>query len=192
MSKVKARMSMSVDGFIAGPDASQDNPLGTNGLKLHDWIFDNPNQENSLLPGIKEGTGAAIIGYNMYYEAIPHWDGTGPLGDDIPCFVLAAEDKVPKKAPAAFTFVTDGIESALKKARAAAGNKDVWVGGGANAIQQYIQAQLLDELKLDIVPVLLGGGTPMFGELGRFMEVDKREVRDESNVTHFTYHFKKA
>jgi len=192
MSKVKARMSMSVDGFVAGPDASQDNPLGTNGLKLHDWIFDNPNQENILLPGIKENTGAAIIGYHMYYEAIPHWGGTGPLGDDIPCFVLTHEDKVPENAPAAFTFVTDGIESALEKARAVAGDKDVWVGGGAHAIQQYIQAQLLDELKLDIVPILLGGGTSMFGELGRFMEVEKLEVHDEANVTHFTYHFKKA
>ena len=163
---------MSVDGFVAGPDASQDNPLGTNGLKLHDWMFDNPNQENNLLPELKESTGAAIIGYNMYYEAIPHWGGTGPLGDDIPCFVLTAEGKVPKNAPAA--------------------DKDVWVGGGANAIQQYIQAQLLDELRLDIVPILLGGGTSMFGELGQFMEVDKLEVHDEPNAIHFTYRFEKA
>lgn len=192
MSKVKARMSVSIDGFVAGPNASQDNPLGTNGLRLHDWIFDNPNQENILLPEFKETTGAAIIGYNMYYEAIPHWGGTGPFGDDIPCFVLTQQDKVPESAPAVFTFVTDGIESALEKARAVAGSKDVWVGGGANAIQQYIKAGLLDELRLDIVPVLLGGGTSMFGELGAFVEVEKAEVTDEPAVIHCTYRFKKV
>jgi len=192
MGKVKARMSISIDGFVAGPNASQDNPLGTNGLKLHDWMFDNPKQENALFPELKETTGAAIIGYHMYYEAIPHWGGTGPLGDDPPCFVLTREDKVPENAPAAFTFVTDGIESALEKARTVAGNKDVWIGGGANAIQQYLKAGLLDELKLDVVPVLLGGGTSMFGEIGKFMEVEKVEVSDEPDVTHFTCRFKKA
>jgi dihydrofolate reductase len=192
MTKVKSRMSMSVDGYVAGPEASQDNPLGTNGLKLHDWMFDNPTQENILLPGIKETTGAAIVGYNMYYEAIPHWNNTGPLGDDIPCFVLTSEDKVPEDAPKAFTFITDGIESALEQAKQAAGDKDVWVGGGANTIQQYMKAGLLDELKLDIVPILLGGGTSMFGELGEYMGLNKIEVNDEPGVTHFTYHCKKA
>lgn len=190
MTKVVAHMSMSVDGFIAGPDASQANPLGTNGLKLHDWMFANPRQENSQAPELKATTGAAIIGYNMYYEAIPHWGGTGPLGDDLPCFVLTEEGKVPDDAPTAFTFVTDGIESALEKAKAAAGGKNVWIGGGAHAIQQYIKADLLDELRLHIVPILLGGGTPMFGELGTFIELDKVEVHDEPDVTHFTYRFK--
>lgn len=192
MSKTTAQMSMSVDGFIAGPDPSQDNPLGTNGERLHDWIFDNPKQENSLAIAVTKTTGAAIIGYNMYYEAIPYWEGTGPLGDDIPAFVLCAPDKVPQDAPKVFTFVTDGIESALAKAQAAAKGKDVWIGGGANAIQQYIKAGLLDELHLHVVPLLLGGGTPMFGELGKFMKLDKVEVTDEPGVTHFTYRFKKA
>jgi dihydrofolate reductase len=191
MGKVMAQMSMSVDGFISGPNPSQDNPLGTNGERLHDWIFDNPNQENSQAIDLKQNTGAAIIGYNMYYEAIPHWDGTGPLGDDIRCFVLTEEDKVPESAPAAFTFVTSGIESALEKAQAAAGDKNVWIGGGANTIQQYIKAGLLDELQLNVVPILLGGGTSMFGEIGEFMELEKTEVKDEPNVAHFVYRFKK-
>lgn len=192
MTRVRVRISMSVDGFIAGPDASQENPLGTNGLKLHDWIFDNPKQENSVAPEYIATSGAAIIGYNMYYEAIPHWDGTGPLGDDIPCFVLTEEDKVPAEAPAAFRFVTTGVEDALAQAKEAAGDKDIWVGGGANAIQQFIKAGLLDELRLDVVPVLLGSGTSLFGELGEFMELEKGEVTDEPGVTHFTYTFKKA
>lgn len=184
---------MSVDGYVAGPNPNQDNPLGTNGLKLHDWIFDNPGKAGRAYPEtLKKDTGAAIIGYNMYYEAIPHWGGTGPLGDDIPCFVLAEEDKVPENAPKAFTFVTDGIESALERAKAVAGDKSVWVGGGANTIQQYLKAGLLDELQLHIVPILLGGGVSMFGELGDFIELDKVEVKDEPDVTHFTYRFKKA
>lgn len=192
MAKVKSHMSMSVDGFVAGPNPSQANPLGTNGLKLHDWIFNNPDNENVQAIDLKKNTGAAIIGYNMYYEAIPHWEGTGPLGDAVPCFVLTEESKVPEDAPKAFTFVTDGIESALEKASAAAGGEDVWIGGGANTIQQYIKAGLLDELQLHVVPILLGGGTSMFGELGDFMELDKVAVKDEPGVTHFTYRFKKA
>ena len=178
---------MSIDGFVAGPNASQTNPVGTNGLKLHDWMVDNPNEENWGADKLKQDTGAAIIGYNMYYEAIPHWDNTGPLGDDIPCFVLTEDGKVPESAPAAFTFVTDGIESALAQAKAAAGDKDVWIGGGASAIQQYLKAGLLDELRLHVVPIILGGGTSMFGEMGVFIELEKVAVEDESDVTHFTF-----
>lgn len=191
MTKITAQMSMSLDGFIAGPDPSQDNPLGTNGEKLHDWIFNNPDQENTLSISLKKNTGAAIIGYNMYFEAIPYWEGTGPLGDDIPTFVLTTQENIPQDAPKAFIFVTDGIESALGQARTVAGSKDIWIGGGANTVQQYIKAGLLDELHIHIVPLLLGGGTSMFGELGEFIELDKVEVKDEPSVTHLTYRFKR-
>jgi len=177
---------MSLDGFVAGPDASQDNPMGTNGDKLHEWMFNNPDQANDFAADLKKTTGAAIIGYNMYYEAIPHWGGTGALGDDIPNYVLTEASKVPQDAPRAFTFVTDGIESALKQAQAAAGDKDVWIGGGANTIQQYLKAGLLDELHLSVVPVLLGGGVSLFGTLGQFMELEKTEAKDQPGVTHFT------
>lgn len=192
MSKIKSHISMSLDGFVAGPNPSQDNPLGTNGERLHDWIFDNPNHENSTAIAMKKDTGAAIIGYNMYYEAIPYWDNTGPLGDDIPCFVLTEADKVPQNAPKAFRFVTDGIECALHQAKEVAGDKDVWIGGGPNTIQQYLKAGLLDEFQLHIVPILLGGGVSMFGELGECMELRKVAVEDEPGVTHFTFRFKKA
>jgi dihydrofolate reductase len=191
MAKVKSHMSMSIDGYISGPDPSQDNPLGTNGERLHDWIFNNPDKENTLSKTIKADTGAAIIGYTMYYEAIPHWDG-GPLGDSVPTFVLTTPDKVPQDASRTFTFVTEGIESALAQAKAAAAGKDIWIGGGANTIQQYIKAGLLDELQLHIVPILLGGGTLLFGELGEYIVPEKVEVKDEPEVTHFTYRFKKA
>src|SRR5690606_5268973 len=104
---------------------------------------------------LKATAGAAIIGYSMYHEAIPHWGGTGPLGPDVPTFVLTTPDKIPQDAPPVFTFVTNGIESALDQAKKAAGDKDVWIGGGANTIQQYIKAGLLDELQLHVVPILL-------------------------------------
>jgi dihydrofolate reductase len=189
MGKVTTQMSMSLDGFIAGPDASQDNPIGTNGDRLHDWMFDNPDKQNELSEALKKNTGAAIIGYNVYYEAIPHWGGTGPLGDAVPTFILAEEDKVTQDVPKVFTFVTDGIESALRQAKAVAGDKDVWIGGGANTVRQYMKAGLLDELHLSIVPILLGGGTRMFDESGEFMRLEKAEVKDEPDVTHFTYRF---
>ena len=190
MGKVMAHMSMSLDGFVTGPNPSQDNPLGSNGERLHDWIFDNPAQENSQAVELKKTTGAAITGYNMYYEAIPYWDGTGPLGDDIPTFILTEMDKVPQDTPTVFTFVTDGIESALQQAQATAGEKDVWIGGGANTVQQYVQTGLLDELHIHLVPLLLGGGTSLFGELGTYMELEKSDVRDEPGVTHFIFRFK--
>ena len=187
MTKVKSHMSMSLDGYIAGPHPSQDNPLGTNGLMLHDWMFESPQIEQETVGVLKGTTGAAIIGYNMYYEAIPHWGGTGPFGDNIPTFVLTKPEDVPQNAPKVFTFVTDGIESALQQAKAVAGDKDIWVGGGANTIQQCLKAGLLDELHLHVVPILLGGGTSMFGELGEFIKLEKTKVKDEPGVTHFIF-----
>lgn len=190
MGKVVAQISMSLDGFIAGPDASQENPIGTNGDKLHEWIFDNPERENAFASSLKKSAGAAIIGYNMYYEAIPHWGGTGALGPDIPNFVLTEAGKVPEDASKVFTFVTEGIESALEQAQAAANGKDVWVGGGGKTIQQYLKAGLLDELHIHLVPVLLGGGTTLFGKLGKFIDLKKVEVKDEPHATHFIFRFK--
>lgn len=190
MSKVVVQMSMSVDGFIAGPNPAPDNPLGTNGTKLHDWMFSKPDKGNVLSETLKKDTGAAIIGYTMYREAIPYWGGTGPLGDDIPTFVLTKPENVPQDAPKVFTFVTDGIESALKQAKTAAGDQNVWVGGGANTVQQYLKARLLDELHLHVVPILLGGGTSLFGELGEFMELEKVSAKDAKAVTHLMYRFK--
>jgi dihydrofolate reductase len=187
MGKVLAQMSMSLDGFVTGPDPSQNNPLGTNGERLHDWIFANPDGENTQAIALKKTTGAAIIGYNMYFEAIPYWEGTGPLGDEIPTFVLTEKDTAPQDAPAVFTFVTDGIESALEKAQVVAGDKDVWIGGGANTIRQYLKANLLDELHIHLISLLLGGGTSLFGSLNEYIELEKISVQDEPGVTHLIY-----
>lgn len=192
MNKLIAHMSISLDGYIAGPHPTPDNPLGDHGLKLHDWIFKNPNKEHETMESLERDTGAIIMGRIMYDESLPWWHGSGPLGDGVPCFVLTEKGSEPEAAANVFTFVTDGIERALELANTAAGAKNIFINGGANTIQQYIKAGLLDELTLHIVPILLGGGTSLFGSLGAYLELEKIAVQDEEHVTHITYRFKRA
>lgn len=123
----------------------------------------------------------------MYDESLPWWDGSGPLGDDKPCFVLTKKGTEPKEAGKMFTFVAGGIEKALEQARAAAGDEDILINGGADTIQQYLKAGLVDELHLHIVPMLLGGGTSLFGSLGEYLELEKVNVKDDKDVTHLMY-----
>jgi dihydrofolate reductase len=182
-------MSMSLDGFIAGPNPAPNNPLGDNGLQLHEWYESSSNHDFGK--NVEGDTGAIIMGSVMYHESLPWWHGTGPLGDDVPCFVLAEQGHEPRDAAGIFTFVTGGIEEALKRAKAAAGNKDVLINGGANTIQQYIKAGLIDEMYIHIVPILLGGGTGLFGALGEYIELEKITVADEKEVTHLAYRFKR-
>lgn len=184
--KVIAHMSMSVDGYIAGPNQTPDNALGNHGSRLHDWFLKKPAHKHAAIENPKSKTGAVIIGQTMYHNSVPHWRSGGPVGT-IPTFVLTSPEHVPGDAHEVFTFVTDGIQSALKQAMAVAGDKDIWIGGGAHTVQSYLKAGLLDELQLHVVPVLLGGGTSMFGELGQFIELNKLEVTDEPGVTHFTF-----
>ena len=126
----------------------------------------------------------------MYDESLPWWDGTGPQGDAVPCFVLTKKGTEPKDAAKVFTFVTEGIKDAFEQAKAAAGDKDVLVNGGANTIQQYVKAGMVDELRISLVPILLGGGTSLFGSLGEYIELEQVESRDEKVVTHLTYRLK--
>lgn len=190
MSKLVTQMSMSLDGFIAGPNPAPGNPIGANGLRLHEW-YDKPG-EHDFGKDIEADTGAIIMGSVMYYESLPWWHGSGPLGDSVPCFVLTEKGSEPKDAASMFTFVTDGIEEALRRAKAVAGDRDVLINGGANTIQQYIKAGLVDEMYIHIVPILLGGGTSLFGTLGEYMELEKVSVTDEKEVTHLTYRFKRS
>jgi dihydrofolate reductase len=190
MSKLIVQMSMSLDGFIAGPNPAPDNPLGDNGLRLHAW-YEQPG-DHDFGKNVEGDTGAVIMGSVMYYESLPWWHGTGPLGDDVPCFVLTEPSRVPKEAAKAFTFVSEGIEEALRLAKAAAGDKDVLINGGANTIQQYIKAGLVDEMYIHVLPLLLGGGTNLFGALGECIPLEKVSVHDEKGVTHLTYRFKRT
>lgn len=179
---------MSLDGFVAGPSASLDEPLGQGGERLHEWLFATRAwRESHGGEGGERGTdsdvveeavgraGATIMGRRMFsggegpWERDPNadawWGDEPPFGH--PVFVLTHHPREPleKAGGTTFTFVTDGIESALEQARAAAGSKDVAIAGGADVAQQYLNAGLLDELQVHVAPVLLGGGVRLFDRL---------------------------
>src|SRR6185436_18489539 len=175
----------SLDGFVAGPSQSLENPLGIGGMRLHEWVFPLtawramqglPGGEvNESTPVIEESLaniGAVIMGRNMFGGHPGPWDATKPWsgwwGKDppyhAPVFVLTHHPREPlvMEGGTTFTFVTDGIESALAEARRAAGDKDVSLAGGARAAQQYLNAGLVDEMHLHVSPILLGGGERLF------------------------------
>jgi dihydrofolate reductase len=191
MGKVFLDMSMSLDGFIAGPkdDNKPDRELEALEI-LHDWMFRGKTereveewQEANFAP-----VGAIIIGRRTFDL------GVGPWGDNptfhAPCFVLSedAQETIVKQGGTTYSFVTDGIESALEKAQAAAGSKDIRVLGGANAAQQYLKAGLLDELRLQLVPILLGEGIRLFEHVGsEQIELERTQVIEAPGVTHLTF-----
>lgn len=181
MPKLRAHnISVSVDGFMAGPDQSLENPLGVGGEALHEWIFpstatgkhvDPKGADADFLRRRTEGVGATIMGRNMFGPVRGDWTDTawtGWWGDEPPfhhpVFVLTRypREAVSMAGGTTFHFVTDGIASALEKAYVAADGADVVLGGGASAIDQYLQAGLLDELHLAIVPIVLGRGERLF------------------------------
>lgn len=164
MGKVVLEITMSLDGYVAGPNISTKQPLGEDGTLLHDWIFgDKTDIDQQLLDESMQSYGAVILGRHTYDTAIEEaWEGTSPF--TIPAFVLSKD--IPAKAIAGFTFINTGINSALAHTRAIAGNKNVWIMGGANVAQQYIKAGLTDELNIHIAHVLLGKGTKLFDDTG--------------------------
>ena len=208
MSKVKFEITMSLDGFVAGPNPSVEDPLGEGGERLHEWAIKLASwRESHGRSGGETGTddelmkesiaanGAVIMGRRMF-------GGGGPWGDDpwqgwwgddppfhMPVFVLTHHEREPLTlGDTTFTFVTDGIESALDQARAAAGDKYVQLSGGAEAGQQYLRAGLLDELHLHVAPVLLGSGTKLFDERGPGLPgLEPTRVIDSPAATHITY-----
>src|SRR6476619_1694049 len=207
MSKLKLTITMSLDGYVAGPDQSLEQPLGAGGEELHDWLVplkafgESHGQEagevNARTPfaeGILAGAGATIMGRNMFGRGPGPWDESwkGWWGDDPPyhnpVFVLTHHPREPlqMQGGTTFHFVTDGIESALEQARAAAGEKDVSLGGGASVAQQYLAAGLLDEVVLSVVPILLGGGARLFEDVGD-AKLEQVESVAAPGVTHIRY-----
>lgn len=201
---------MSVDGFVAGPNPSVEEPLGEGGERLHEWVFKlaawrephgreggEVNASSEVLEQMTAGVGATIMGRNMF------GGGPGPWGEDpwrgwwgeeppfhMPVFVLTHHEREPlaMEGGTTFAFVTEGIERALELAREAAGGKDVALAGGASAIQQYLTAGLLDELTLNVPPVLLGGGTRLFDEgAGAGIELQPAGVVDGPDAVHLRY-----
>jgi dihydrofolate reductase len=174
--------SVSLDGYAAGPDQNEANPLGTGGERLHEWVFSPgaTDVDRRFLALGEEGIGATIMGRNMFGPVRGPWSGTeewtGWWGEDPPfhhdVFVLTHEDRdpLPMAGGTTFHFVTDGLEAALERARGAADDQDVRLGGGVATIRQYLRAGLLDELHLEIVPVLLGSGERLFDDLGDALE----------------------
>ena len=167
MGKVIFDISMSLDGFMTAANQRPDEPMGDGGLRLVDWAFGEDERDRAILTDGIASIGAVIVGRRTYDTSLPWWGSDGPTGAArLPVFVVS--HSVPDETPegGVYAFVTGGIERALEAAKAAAGDKDVTVMGGAQTGQQFIAAGLVDELSLHVVPVLFGAGTRMFDNLG--------------------------
>jgi len=200
MGLVFADLSISLDGYIAGPNAGVANPLGDGGERLHRWIYGLASwrQPQGLAGGrtdrdaeiVEESSaraGSFVMGKRMFETGEEPWCDEPPFHG--PVFVLTHQLRAPlvKAGGTTFTFVTGGIERALDAARAAAGDKDVQISGGAQTVQQFIEASLLDELQLHLAPVLFGGGIRLFDHTGRdHVEYDIVRVIDSPRVTHLS------
>jgi dihydrofolate reductase len=210
MARLTLNISMSLDGYIAGPNPTLEEPLGQGGEQLHEWVIavaawreahgmsgGEKSVDDDVSKEIIDSVGASVMGRKMFSVGSGPWEddpkADGWWGDEPPfhhaVFVLTnhARETVSKQGGTTYTFVTDGIESALAQAREAAGDKDVHVSGGADVAQQYLKAGLLDELQVHVAPVLLGGGTLLFGHglTGRLERT--RVVESPSGVTHIRY-----
>jgi dihydrofolate reductase len=199
MGKVHADITMSLDGFVAGPNDGPDLPLGEGGERLHEWVFGlaswrkphgleggETGRDSEVLAEAMDENGAVVVGRRMFDNA-HGWGDNPPF--HVPVFVLTheAREPLPKEGGTTFTFVTDGIESALEQARAAAGDRNVAIGGGANTIQQYLAAELVDQLQVHIAPLFLGGGIRLFAEVGPEIELETTRVIESPKVTHLRF-----
>ncbi len=185
MSKLRFKIAMSLDGFVAGPNQSVENPLGVGGMRLHEWVFPlavwrsmhglHGGVVNESTPVVEESlanVGATLMGRNMFGGHPGPWDPRSPWngwwGSDPPfhhpVFVLTHHRREPLELEGGttFTFVTDGIEAALEQAQRAAGGMDISLAGGASAARQYFVAGLVDEMEINLVPTLLGSGERLF------------------------------
>ena len=209
MSKVRVQITMSLDGYVAGPNQSMKEPLGVGGEALHEWALELAawreqhgqkggavNASSEIMEKMFENVGAVIMGRNMFGGGPGPWkpDWKGWWGENppyhVPVFVLThhAREPLPMRGGTTFHFITDGIESALSKAKRAAGEKEVLLMGGANAIQQFLAAGLVDEVNLSVAQLMLGGGERLLDNLGdpapRF---EQTRVVEAPGVVHVRY-----
>ncbi|POH69982.1 MULTISPECIES: dihydrofolate reductase family protein [Cryobacterium] len=192
MTPVTCDITVSTDGYAAGPNQSLENPLGEGGMRLHRWALEQPAENAAQLAAILEA-GAYIMGRNMFGPGRGEWDDewTGWWGDEphhAAVFVLTHYPRAPlvMAGGTTFTFVTDGIESALEQARAAAGELSVAIAGGASTVRQYLAAGLIDELRLHIAQVVQGTGEPLLEGLDDVRLEQVSSVENEL-VTHVVY-----
>lgn len=186
MSLVILNMSMSLDGFVAGADVRENEPMGDHGERLHDWIMTPDAIDTEVSERHQATIGALVIGRRMFDLGLRHWGGT-PYPR--PTFVVTHEARPDLATPTGtFTFVTDGVAAAVAKARAVAGERDVVVMGGAEVARQALRAGLIDELRLQLVPVLLGAGARLFEDVGQApLAFEQREAIASSSVVHLRY-----
>jgi dihydrofolate reductase len=211
MTRLICDISISLDGFVAGPNPSLEKPLGEGGDLLHEWAFaatswreshglegGKANADSEVIEESLRASGAVVMGRKMFSGGEGPWENDpradGWWGEDppfhVPVFVLtqhARETKV-MEGGTSCSFITDGIEAALEQARAAAGDKDVHLAGGASVVQQYLKAGLLDELQIHLAPVLLGSGTSLFDRLGIDpIGLEATRVIASPSVTHLRF-----
>jgi dihydrofolate reductase len=189
MGKVVFDTSMSLDGFMTAANQTAEEPMGEGGLRLMDWVLGGDERNSALLEGWVSGLGASIAGRRTYDTSVQWWGEDGPSGAPRrPLFVVTHEAPPTSPNDEVYRFVTDGIESALEQAQAAAGEKDVTIMGGANLGRQYIAAGLVDEIQIHLAPVLFGSGTRMFGELGEgHLNLEPIETIETPASTHLRF-----
>jgi dihydrofolate reductase len=213
MAKVTCDLSMSLDGYVAGPNQTLEEPLGHGGERLHEWAVrleafrerhgmegGEPGPDNDIIEETLDASGAVVMGRRMFSGGDGPWEddpnADGWWGDEppfrAPVFVLThhAREPVQKEGGTSYMFVTDGLESALDQARAGAGRKDVQIGGGASVVQQALNSGLLDELNIHLVPVLLGTGGVRLLEGLQPAELELTRVIESPHVTHLRYRAK--
>jgi dihydrofolate reductase len=214
MSKLRLSITMSLDGYVAGPEQDEENPLGMGGMQLHEWFFplrefremhgDQGGEVNASSAVVKErqaNIGATIMGRNMFGPVRGPWPDEswrGWWGEDPPyhhpVFVLTHYPREPltMAGDTTFHFVAEGIESALAQAREAAGGKDIWLAGGASVVNQYLAAGLVDDIDISIAPVILGAGERLFEGLERgAIELAQDRVVEAPGVAHIRYRVKR-
>lgn len=189
MGKVYCQISMSLDGFITGPNVRIDNGLGDNGERLHDWMFDAKTDADArIVDEMNVTTGAVVLGKGMFDVGFAPWGDPPPFRKPVFVVTHEAREPLPMQGGTTYTFVTDGIAAALEQARAAAGDKNVGVWGGANLITQYLNAGLLDEMRIHLIPIFLGGGIRLFeGVNPERIQLSKADAIDTPGATHLRY-----
>ncbi len=202
MTTVFFDVAMSLDGYIAGPNRGPKNPLGDGGVDMHTWMFNTATfrellhlgeggetgSDDDLVKRVFARAGAHVMGRHMFEEGEVSWPEDAPFHS--PVFVLTHDKRAPweRKGGTTFYFVTDGIESALEQAKAAAKGKDVRISGGAYTIKEYIQAGLIDEFTLHIAPMLLGEGARLLDRFSRDkLKIEQIEATGSELVTHISY-----
>lgn len=199
MGKVVLDITTSLDGYVAGPNDGPELPLGEGGERLHEWAYalaswrephglpgGETNSSSEVLEEALEATGAIVVGKRMFDNA-KGWGDNPPFHK--PVFVLTHTEREPetKEGGTTFTFVTGGIESAIEQAKAAAGDRDVGIGGGASIAQQCLRAGLLDELQIHVAPLLLGGGLRLFDGDVEQTQLEATRVIESPGVTHLRF-----